>query len=468
MADIRMPQLGESVTEGTLGKWLKQVGDKVVKYEPLVEVITDKVNAEIPSDVEGVLTEILVQEGETVAVGTTIAVIAEAGDAAVSGQNQDGAAAYVSASTQSVRETQAAQTQAAIDKAKKTGEKSARYSPAVMRLIQEHGLDPAQIQGTGLGGRITRKDVLRFLESGGAAVAVPQTPALKPSQMQAAELQSVQTEQMQPSGVNAQDLQAKTTAGVAPSELQIPSVQAPGLQLRQEAQPGDTVLPLTPVRRTIAKRMLESKHQAPHAWTMVEVDVTPLVKFRTKVKESFKKREGVDLTYLPFFIKAVTESLKEFPILNSTWAGDSIIVKKSINISIAIATEDALVVPVIHHADRMSITGIAHAIHDLVTKAKAGKLTIDDIQGGTFTVNNTGAFGSILSAPIINSPQAAILSMESIVKRPVVLDDDAIAIRSMVNLCLSLDHRVLDGLVCGRFLQSVKRRLQEYGDHTIL
>jgi 2-oxoisovalerate dehydrogenase E2 component (dihydrolipoyl transacylase) len=436
MAEIRMPQLGESVTEGTLGKWFKQVGDRVAKYEPLVEVITDKVSAEIPSDVEGVLTEIIVNEGETVAVGTVIAVVAEAGEAPLrtpqTGSELKPAVTDFEAPSVKADESVQGQQQAG------TAEKTARFSPAVMRLIQEHGLDPSHIQGTGLGGRITRKDVLKYLESGPVM-----TPNAKP------------------------DTQATTAGNEVPNPT--PAVSQPvGVQSKSKAQADDTVLPLTPVRRTIAKRMVESKHQAPHAWTMVEADVTSLVKFRSKVKDAFKQREGIDLTYLPFVIKAVTESLKEYPILNSTWAEDSIIIKKEINISIAVATDDALVVPVIRNADRLSITGLAHAIHDLATRARQGKLSIDDVQGGTFTVNNTGAFGSILSAPIINSPQAAILSMESIVKRPVVLDDDAIAIRSMVNLCLSLDHRILDGWVCGQFLQSVKRRLQEYGDHTIL
>jgi 2-oxoisovalerate dehydrogenase E2 component (dihydrolipoyl transacylase) len=200
---------------------------------------------------------------------------------------------------------------------------------------------------------------------------------------------------------------------------------------------------------------------------MVEVDVTNLVNFRTKVKDEFKRREGLNLTYLPFFVKAVVEALKEYPMINSTWAGDKIIVRKNINISLAVATEDALYVPVIKDADQKSLIGIAKAVDDLAARTRAGKLSIDDMSSGTFTVNNTGSFGSVLSAPIINSPQAAILSIETIVKRPVVVND-MIAIRSMVNLCLSLDHRVLDGLVCGRFLQSVKQKLEQIGPETKL
>jgi 2-oxoisovalerate dehydrogenase E2 component (dihydrolipoyl transacylase) len=227
------------------------------------------------------------------------------------------------------------------------------------------------------------------------------------------------------------------------------------------------VVPVDAVRRRIAEKMLQSKHEAPHAWTMMPVDVTGLVKLREQMGAEFKRREGVSLSYVPFFIKAVVESLKEYPIVGSQWAGDQIIIKKEINISIAVATETSLAVPVIKNADRLSIAGLNHAVADLAARARAGKLSLDDISGGTFTVNNTGFFGSFMSAPIINYPQAAIVSFEAITKTPVVLENDAIAIRSLMNMCMSLDHRILDGLVCGRFLQAVKARLQGYGPGTI-
>ncbi|EJL28779.1 dihydrolipoamide acetyltransferase family protein, partial [Brevibacillus sp. BC25] len=245
------------------------------------------------------------------------------------------------------------------------------------------------------------------------------------------------------------------------------SATTPAVSVDIPVASGDQVVPVTSIRRTIANRMVQSKHEAPHAWTMVEVDVTNLVNFRNQVKGEFAKKEGLNLTFLPFFIKAVVEALKEYPMINSTWAHDKIIVKKDINISIAVATEDALYVPVIKHADQKSILGIAKAVDDLAARTRAGKLTMDDMTGGTFTVNNTGSFGSVLSQPIINAPQAAILSVESIVKRPVVIND-MIAVRSMVNLCMSLDHRVLDGLICGRFLQSVKQKLENVGPDTKL
>lgn len=450
MPDIKMPQLGESVTEGTIGKWLKQPGDQIRKYEPLCEVITDKVNAEVPSDFEGTLTAIMVNEGDTVPVGTVIAVIETAAEAPGTAQlltadsaNEDISPADAvkgeSLSSQPARESAAASATAEGSEAR------ARFSPAVMRLLQEHRLDASHITGTGAGGRITRKDVLAHIEAGGSQ-----------SMNRVAAESSSDAYIVQPAA-------SVTPAGGAQAVTEPKMQPAPGRSL----QNGDIEIPVTPIRQTIAKRMLESKHSAPHAWTMVEADVTRLVKYRESVKDSFKQHEGISLTFLPFFIKAVVESLKEFPIINSTWAGDKIIIKKRINISIAVATDDALFVPVIKDADRMSILGLAHAIQELAQKARSGKLSADDISGGTFTVNNTGAFGSVLSQPIINSPQAAILSMESIVKRPIVLDNDAIAVRSMMNLCLSLDHRVLDGLVCGRFLAAVKQRLESFDGSSV-
>jgi 2-oxoisovalerate dehydrogenase E2 component (dihydrolipoyl transacylase) len=248
---------------------------------------------------------------------------------------------------------------------------------------------------------------------------------------------------------------------------------APGVVPAAAAPPaptpaaGDQVIPVDPVRRRIAEKMLLSKHEAPHAWSMMQVDVTGLVRLREQVGAEFKQRQGIGLSCMPFFIKAVVESLREYPILNSQWAGDAIVIKREVNISIAVATETALAVPVIRNADLLSIAGLNQAVADLAARARAGRLTVEDVTGGTFTVNNTGAFGSFLSAPIINHPQAAILSFEAITRTPVVLENDAIAIRSMMNICLSLDHRILDGLVCGRFLQAVKRRLESYGPGTV-
>lgn len=445
---IPMPQLGESVTEGTIGKWLKQPGDKINKYDLLCEVITDKVNAEVPSSVEGVLGEILVEEGTTVAVGEIICTILEEGSATASVPKSDvprkeqvdeGAQAETpSASASRAKPTVQASSQAAASLkvgAERNGDGKQRYSPAVLKLSQEHGIDLSRIQGTGLEGRITRKDVLQAVENGLPEPATAPTAAPSASTVNVGAPASIATPTPAPTGTGSATTRTET---------------------------GDEIIPTTAVRRTIASRMLQSKHEIPHAWTMVEVDVTDLVKLRDKEKDTFFRNEGIKLTYMPFFIKAVVGALKDYPILNSVWEGDRIVVKKGIHLSMAVATEDSLFTPVIRNADQKSITGIAADIEDLATRARSGKLKLEDMQGGTFTVNNTGSFGSIQSMPIINYPQAAILSMESIVKRPVVIDD-MIAVRSMVNLCLSLDHRTLDGLVCGRFLQKVKQNLEDMG-----
>lgn len=438
---VLMPQLGESVTEGTISKWLVKVGDTVNKYDPLAEVSTDKVNAEVPSTVAGRVTEIVVAEGETVAIGTLILYIEETG-AAGGGEPAPSAPEQPAAVTQQETSPAPAPTASvqadvkAVPSQPAQGGGKPRYSPAVMHLAQQHGIDLSRVTGTGMGGRVTRKDVQSIIDAGGQAPAIATAPV-------------------------------QTSDTAAPQVTRETAVPASAAASSVEAAPGDQIIPVSAVRRTIANRMVQSKHEAPHAWTMVEVDVTNLVNFRNQAKDEFKRKEGLNLTFLPFFIKAVVESLKEYPMMNSTWAGDKIIVKKNINISIAVATEDALYVPVIKDADQKSILGIAKSVDDLAARTRAGKLTMDDMSGGTFTVNNTGSFGSVQSMPIINSPQAAILSVEAIVKRPVVIDD-MIAIRSMVNLCLSLDHRVLDGLICGRFLQSVKQRLESIGPDTKL
>ncbi|HWI66033.1 MAG TPA: dihydrolipoamide acetyltransferase family protein [Symbiobacteriaceae bacterium] len=421
--DILMPQLGESVTEGTLGKWLVRPGETVKKYQPIAEVITDKVNAEIPAPADGVVSNLVISEGTTVKVGTLIAVMNGAGEAPAAPKP----AALATAATATLVKPAPAATDAA-----------GRYSPAVLKLAAEHAIDLSRLTGTGLGGRITRKDVEAYIASGAAAQPAP----------------------------------AETCVGgmvAAQAAVPEPAPSAPAYTPAPAPQPlaADQVVPVDAVRRRIAEKMLQSKHEAPHAWTMVQVDVTGLVKLKEQLGEEFKRREGVSLSYVPFFIKAVVESLKEYPIINAQWAGENIIIKKEINISVAVATETALAVPVIKNADRLSLAGLNHAVADLAARARTGKLTLEDISGGTFTVNNTGYFGSYLSAPIINHPQAAILSFEAITKTPVVLENDAIAIRSMMNICMSLDHRILDGLVCGKFLQAVKGRLQGYGPGTV-
>ncbi|MCA1036145.1 MULTISPECIES: dihydrolipoamide acetyltransferase family protein [Bacillus] len=419
---IKMPQLGESVTEGTISKWLVSVGDTVNKYDPLAEVMTDKVNAEVPSSFTGVIKELIAGEGDTLAVGEVILTIE------VEGGNTDEAAGKENFKT----EEKAASSETKLEESSPS---KARYSPAVLKLSQEHGIDLNLVNGTGAGGRITRKDLQKLIDSGD----IPQAEARQeePAASQKAQEPAAQTQ-----------VQAE------------PAAKQPAAAPNVPVMPGDIEIPVTGVRKAIAANMLRSKHEAPHAWTMMEVDVTNLVDYRNSIKNEFKTKEGFNLTFFAFFVKAVAQALKEYPQINSMWAGDKIIQKKDINISIAVATDDALFVPVIKHADEKTIKGIGREIAELAGKVRSGKLTSAEMQGGTFTVNNTGSFGSVQSMGIINYPQAAILQVESIVKRPVVMNNGMIAVRDMVNLCMSLDHRVLDGLVCGRFLQRVKEILE--------
>ncbi|XOK64443.1 dihydrolipoamide acetyltransferase family protein [Paenibacillus elgii] len=420
--NIVMPKLGESVTEGTISKWLVNIGDQVKKYDPICEVITDKVNAEVPSTFSGTISEIVVQEGETVAAGALICRIA-VGDQAIPPVESKTSAA--------------AQDQEAADVPAHAAT-NPRYSPAVLKLAQENNLDLSRMEGSGAAGRITRKDILDLLQGKRQAAAAP-VPKTEP-----------------PSKIAPQP--AESARDIPKPSVPVDTLSAVHSPLNQ----ADETIPVTAIRKTIAERMVKSKQEIPHAWLMVECDVTNLVRYRDRIKEEFKQKEGIHLTYLPFFIKSVVEALKEFPTLNSQWAGDHMIVKKAVHISMAVATDQALFVPVIKNADQKSIFGLAKAIDELVKKAREGRLALEDITGGTFTVNNTGSFGSILSAPIINPPQVAILTVEAIVKRPIVVDN-MIAVRDMMNICLSLDHRVLDGLVCGRFLKRVKQNIEGYG-----
>lgn len=431
---ITMPQLGESVVEGTVGRWLKQPGDKIERYEPLLEVVTDKVNTEIPSEYTGTVAELLVGEGETVAVGTPLAVI-ETADADVG--ETTGAPAPEGAAQPSAPTSVPARNSGASNELPR-----GVYSPLVRRLAAEYGVDLRQVKGTGAGGRVTKADVLAYVEQLRSTAGAATSAAAVPGQPAKAEVAPAETPSVR----------------VQPAAAPEPAVAV---------EPGDQVLMADAMRSAIARHMSSSKQTVPHAWTMTEVDVTQLVAFRQAKKQAFQAAEGVPLTYVPFFIKAVADSLKRFPLLNATWQGDRIVVKKRINVGIAVGLEEGLIVPVIHDADRLSIAGLAHAVADLAERARTGKLRLEDVRDGTITVNNTGVFGSVASYPIINQPQAAIITMEAIRRVPVVVGD-AIGIRSVMNVCISFDHRVTDGLYVGRFLQSVKERLEGYGPDTAL
>ena len=409
VAPIKMPQLGESVTEGTVDRWLKQEGDFVRRDEPLVEVVTDKVNAEIPSPFEGKLVRITVVEGATVAIGTEIAQI-EVQDLIVEAP-VPAAAASAPAPTEAAEPPVAGSVPASVQRP--------RFSPAVRRLAEENGIDPSLIRGSGEGGRVTRDDVLAFLEGRGAAASAPAEAATPPAPAPAA---------------------------------------ADGA--------GEELVKLSVMRRSIAEHMSRSLATSPHAWTMQEVDVTELVRYREAEKEGFRDRHGLSLTYLPFVIQVLCDALREFPYLNSTWTDDGIVLKKYLHVGVAVAIPDGLIVPVIRDADRLGLIDLVRAVNDLAQRARSKQLKPEEVQGGTFTLNNTGATGSVASQPIINQPQAAILTTESIVKRPVVIGD-GIAVRNIMNMCLSFDHRIVDGMMSGQFLGSIKRRLEGWSAASI-
>ena len=431
---IELPQVGESVTEGTIVQWLKQVGDSVERYDPLVEVLTDKVSMEVPSPVAGVITELLAEEGQTLPMGAPIASIrtedavepaapVEAASADTGQPEEVGRVGVLLKDVAPVGPTGSGNVVISADQNAAAsespgGRRRNRYSPAVQRLASEQGIDLERVEGTGINGRVTRKDVLAFIEN-----------------------------------------QAEKSSLVPATEA---SPASPATMTERE---DEERIPLSPVRRMIAANMKRSASEIPVAWTISEVDVSGLVRRRESLKDGFMQREGVNLTYLHFVVKAVAESLRENPLLNSSWGEDAIIMKRRINIGIAVAAPDGLVVPVLRDADTLSAAGIAVRAADLTARARLGRLGVEDVQGGTFTLNNTGALGSIASQPIINHPQAAILTTEAVAKRPVVIGD-AIGIRSMMNICLTFDHRIMDGAEASAFMNSVKRRLEAISDET--
>ena len=418
LAQIKMPQLGESVTEGTVDHWLKSEGDFVKRDEPLVEVVTDKVNAEIPSPFEGKLVKISAAQGETVQVGAVLAQI-EVADATSAGAQpikpQPQAAAAPAAAAPPTRDASEGPPPDVATGG--GGDGRARLSPAVRKLAAEHGLDPARLRGSGLGGRVTRDDVLAAVGGGQAATAAPTAPA--------------------------------------PPRAPTPPAPTPVDGKREE------LVKLSVMRRSIAEHMVRSLATSPHAWTLQEVDVTNLVRYRESEKDGFKARHGVALTYIPFVVQIVCAAIKQYPWINSTWSDEGVILKRYINMGIAVSIPDGLIVPVLKDADQRGFTDLVRSINDLVERARNKQLKPDDVHGGTITLNNTGSTGSVASQPIINQPQAAILTTESIVRRPVVIGD-GIAVRHMMNMCLSFDHRIIDGMMAGQFLAFIKKGLEEW------
>jgi len=419
MVEIKVPHFAETLVEATVGRWFKQPGDYVLEYEIICELLTDKVNVEMPSPLEGTLMKIVVQEGETASVGATICHVQASGDQALGSETS---------------EENAGDNVTVLKNVPTSNEDlsmRSRFSPSVLKLASEHHINLQLVKGTGIGGRIMRKDIEQYIANKSDHPAEERKKSEPPLR----------------------------TTGLHLSEH--PTIPVIEPETQKAVHMDEYYIDVTPIRNTIARNMKLSVSEIPHAWTMIEVDVTNIVALRNKLKDEFMRNEGVNLTYLAFLMKAVVNAIKDYPMMNSTWGIEKIIVKRDINISLAVGTEDRVVTPVIKRADQKNIAGLAKEIDILTRKARSGKLTLEELQGGTFTVNNTGSFGSILSQPIINYPQAAIITFESILKRPVVIQD-MIAVRSMVNLCLSLDHRILDGVICGRFLQRVKENLESY------
>ncbi len=418
---IELPQVGESVVEGIIQRWLKKPGDKVEKYDPLVEVVTDKVNMEMPAPFSGTLTRILAEEGATIPVGAIIAEMDTTDAEAAAWQPKLVQASETIISTMGVlvesnvslgpTGSPTAEEAPAVMPMPAT-ERRGLYSPVVMRLAAEHNVDVSQVVGTGINGRVTKKDFLKHLKQGQSATTRAPVAAAVP--------------------ISVDDEEA--------------------------------VIEPSPIRRIIAQNMVRSSTQIPHAWAMVEVDVTNLVALRQSVRSQFKQK-GQDITIFPFIIHAVASGLSEHPYLNATWRDDKIVLKKRIHLGIAVSAPSGLVVPVIHNADRLSVDAANSELRTLSVNARGNSLSLEQVQGGTFTLNNTGALGTTVSSPIINYPQAAILSTEAVVQRPVVINN-AIAIRSMMNLCLSFDHRIVDGAEASAFLKGVKGRLEAIGPDT--
>jgi len=516
VAKVTMPQLGESVAEGTIGKWLKQPGDTVEKYEPLVEVITDKVNAEVPSPFAGILREILVEEGATVPNDAEIAVIetAEEGAGAADAPAAAGSAPTTTAAPKSDAAPDPTPSAAAApdDKSKPTpppaapepapvahgpagsderpdkaaaiaapaaptavdqelpGSADARMTPAVRRLLREHGLTAAQIVGSGGGGRITREDVTNYVETqrigqsvGGQSLADGTSPAAATAATAA-----------------PAKAPASAPAPVAPSAAPAAPSTAPASVGRPAARPSaapsisfpdgtdEVLIPTTQMRKGIATQMTKAL-LAPHAYVQMEVDVTRLVAFREKAKRDYQAKEGIGLSFVPFVVKASAEALKRNPTFNAHWTDDGVLAKRRINIGVAVAVDEGLIVPVIRDADQLSIHGLNVAIADVASRAKIGKFKVDDFGGGTFTVDNTGYLGTNLVMPILNVPEVGIVTMEAITKRPVVVstpDGDVIAIRPIMNMVLGVDHRANDGAGGAALLRDIKAWLESVGPET--
>lgn len=468
--EVVMPQMGESIAEGTIVKWLKKVGDRVERDEPIFEISTDKVDAEIPAPVGGVLLEIIVTEGQTVPINTVVARIGDASEQpAASAAAAEPApapvpepapapAAVVEAppapvAAAPVAEEPAAPAETASSSAIPTPEELRlhRSSPLVRKIAREHNVDLSEVSGTGMSGRVTKEDILSFIENRKKVAAAPAAPAPVPVVV------TVPVPVAAPAAPQPVVAPAPVPAPVMPPPpVTLPS--APSFSASDRVE----VVPLSPMRRKIAEHMIASRRTSAHVASVFEVDMTNIMKMREQSRARFEQRNGTKLTMTPFFIKAAVEALKAFPALNASIDGDNVLYKKDINIGIAVALDWGLIVPVIKNADEKNLLGLSRSVNDLATRARSKQLKPDEVAGGTFTITNPGVFGSLFGTPIINQPQVAIMGVGAIVKRPMVTADDAIAIRSMAYFSISFDHRLIDGAVADQFMAHVKKTLENF------
>jgi 2-oxoisovalerate dehydrogenase E2 component (dihydrolipoyl transacylase) len=459
--EIKMPQLGESVTEGTVGRWLKQPGEKVEKYEALLEVTTDKVDTEVPAPAAGILREIAVPEGTTVRVGTLLALLDTDGEGAANGRPEENETSR-SGEKETGTSADGVQASASSSRDLPVSPSSSFVSPVVARLAAEHNLDLNAIQGTGQGGRVTKQDVLKYVEARKAqpAKAPPREVTTAPPATTTREpaLQEVSEAGPRP-GAPAAPPQPMPAAPPAESTAR-PAHSAD--ELPEDAE----IVPITGMRRSIAEHMVRSRQVAPHVTTVFELDVSSIVAHRERRKADFE-RQGVKLTFTPYFVQAAVAALQAVPSVNASYTDQGIAMHQRIHVGVAVALDEGLIVPVLRDADEKNLLGLARAVNDLSGRARARRLKPDETQGGTFTITNHGVGGSLFATPIINQPQAAILGVGAIQKRPVVLTQngvDAIAIRPMCYLSLTIDHRLLDGAVADRFLNVIREFLEGYNE----
>ena len=505
MTDVIMPQMGESIAEGTVTKWMKKVGDKVQRDEPLFEISTDKVDAEIPSPAAGVLKEIRVEPGTTVPINTVVGIIAAEGEAVAAApaaappapapappapaaspaapppgtsprpepaQADGGTAppprpepspiqgapggqagpAHTPAPASQVAAPEKPRADMTVDELRQS-----RSSPVVRKIAAEHNVDIRQIPGTGIAGRVTKQDILGHLEGrpgeapAQGAAAAPSMPAAPPAPPPRAAEQPMPAAPAPP-----------RPAPPSPPAAGAPAPAAPGVPGGPRVQ----VVPMSPIRKKTAEHMVQSKRTSAHVTTFFEMDMTRIDQLRKKYRQAYEERSGIKLTYMPFIVKATVDALKAFPVLNSSVEGDNIVYRHDVNIGMAVALDWGLIVPVIRNADEKNILGLARAVVDLAERARTKRLKVDEVQGGTFTITNPGVFGSLFGTPIINQPQVAILGVGTIEKRPVVRDD-AIAIRTMAYFAISFDHRIVDGADADRFMAHIKKGLQEFDESAL-